>query len=392
MHAAAYGAVFAATIAFICPSASAAPPDEAMAGGPASDTSASDRSPSDTSASDTSASEGRGPLRVGISPFAPFIFTAETAEAPPRGFSIELWKHIAEKLGRDYEFVQAEGVAEKLQLLHTGRIDVAIGGISVTRAREEAADFTHATIRSGLGILVRAEDREYLGFWQRLHLRQSNWMLIIGFVVLVILSGHLMWLAERGRDAFHDKYFPGVLEGMYWAIVTASTVGYGDKAPVRWRGRLVAALAIVISLPLFALFTAELASTITVAEIDARIVGPGDLSGKRVGVVRGTSSATWTSESGLTLYQWDRAEDVYRALKDKNIDAMIYDAPNLKYYAQHDGRGLVKVVGGEFRSHNLAMAVAEGSPLREEINRAILDLVESKEMQRLQIDWFGTEE
>ena len=50
--------------------------------------------------------------------------------------------------------------------------------------------------------------------------------------------------------AVDDRYGPGVFEGIYWAVVTASTVGYGDKAPVRPLGRVLAMLVIIISLPM----------------------------------------------------------------------------------------------------------------------------------------------
>ncbi len=327
-----------------------------------------------------------GPLRVGISPFAPFVLGDRD---PPAGFSIDLWHQVSVELGVEYRFVRAPGVAAKLDQLARGDIDVAIGGITLTREREELVDFTHPSVETGLGILIRAGDVESPGFFARLRLGGRKWGLILGFLALIVISGHLVWWAERGRDAFNDKYMPGVFEGMYWAIVTASTVGYGDKAPVRWPGRLVASLVIVIALPLFALFTAELASTIVVAEIQSRIDGPEDLTGKRVGVVRGTASAEWAASRGLGLYQWDRAEEVYAALEEGMIDAVVYDAPNLQYYAQNQGRGRVQLVGGQFLAQNLGIAVREGSPLRERINRALLELNESGEIQRLRVQWFG---
>ncbi|MCG8423803.1 MAG: transporter substrate-binding domain-containing protein [Proteobacteria bacterium] len=328
-------------------------------------------------------------LRVGISPFVPFVFLGGTE---PEGFSIDLWRRVAVKLGQEYRFVESSGVAEKLGQLQAGEIDVAIGGITMTREREELVDFTHPSIESGLAIMVRAGEHRELGYFTRLNLGKGKWGIIIAFIVLIIVAGHLMWLAERGRDAFHDKYVPGVFEGMYWAIVTASTVGYGDKAPVRWPGRIVAMLAIIVALPMFALFTAELASTITVAEFESRIRGPQDLARHRVGVVRGTASATWSANQGLLIYQWDGVDEVYQALDQGVVDAIVYDAPNLQYYAQNRGRGKVELASEPFLLQDLGIAVREGSRFRERINRALLELVESGEMQQLRIRWFGKAE
>lgn len=329
----------------------------------------------------------RDELRIGISTFPPFVLTGGK---PHSGFSIELWRLVAESLDVDYTFVASTGVADKLARLRGDQLDVAIGGITVTTERERLVDFTHPVTDSGLGILVREGEGGGAGFFQRITFNDSKWGLVIGFLALVIVAGNLIWWAERGRESFSDKYFPGVFEGMYWAIVTASTVGYGDKTPTSWRGRAIAGLTIVITLPLFALFTAELASTITVAEIQSRIDGPEDLRDKRVGVVRGTVAADWAAGFGLELVQWDGIGEVYDALDREVVDAVIHDAPSLQYYAQNQGKDDVQVVGGLFQAQSIAFALNEGSPLREPLNRALLSLVESGELERLRVRWFGT--
>ena len=43
----------------------------------------------------------------------------------------------------EHEFVECTGVADKLKRLKEGRIDIAIGGITITEEREEIFDFTH---------------------------------------------------------------------------------------------------------------------------------------------------------------------------------------------------------------------------------------------------------
>jgi ABC-type amino acid transport substrate-binding protein len=325
-------------------------------------------------------------LRVGISPFEPFVILGGEQ---PRGYSIDLFKRVAEKLRVDVKWVEHGSVSEKLARLESAATDVAIGGITLTREREEIVDFTHPSYEAGLSILIRAEDEG--GVFARLWLAvtHSKISIILGFLLLIVVAGHLIWLAERGADAFNDKYNPGVLEGMYWAIVTASTVGYGDKAPVRWPGRGLAALLIIISLPMFALFTAELASALTINDIQGSIQGPEDLSTVRTGVLGGTASATWAAQRGLSTRRFDKIDDAYRALSANEIDAVVYDAPSLLHYAQTRGRGVVRTVGGVFQPQNLGMAVREGSRLREQINRALLELMAEGEVARLKADWFG---
>ena len=326
-------------------------------------------------------------LRVGISPFPPFV-----VEDGPKstGYSIELWQEVAVRLQREYEFVACTGAADKIARLQRGELDVAIGGLTTTAEREGHIDFTHPVYRSGLGIMLSGPaDRPSL--WYRVSdaLARTNSGVIIAFFIVVIVAGHLLWLIERNRGTFDKRYFAGVFEAIYWAIVTASTVGYGDKAPVRPLGRLIAMVVIVISLPLFALFTAELASAFTLQSIEASIRGPEDLIGRRVGVIRGTSSAKFAAERGLDIRQWDSAKDVYGGLAAGKVAAVIYDAPSLHYYATTEGADDVHMVPGSFDVRDLAIATQEGSLLREQINRTLLQIKASGKLSELRVKWFG---
>ena len=325
-------------------------------------------------------------IKVGISPFSPFSITDRKV---PAGFSIDLWASIAREMNLQYELVSFPGVAQKLQALQSQRIAVAIGGITITRQRERHMDFSHPTFRTGLDIMLPAGQ---IGFsWSAIGriITPGKLGIMIAFILLIIISGHLVWLAERGKDAFNDKYIPGVIEGMYWAIVTASTVGYGDKAPVKWAGRMVASLVIIISLPMFALFTAELASSFTLESMQSSIQGPGDLEGRQVGVLRGTASAWQVLELKASCVLFECITDAYQALKQGDLDAVVYDAPNMQYYLERHGEGRVTLLGKLFMKQLYGIAVYEKSPLLEGINLAILELTESGELDRIRADWFG---
>lgn len=324
-------------------------------------------------------------LKVGISEFAPFVL----GDKPPRGYSVEVWKRIAGDRGLRYQFVRCAGAADKLRRLREGELDVAIGGLTVSTDREVYIDFTHPTYRSGLGIMVRGQ-AQARSVWGTIFYALKTTPVIWNFIILMVVAAHLIWFAERGKDAFSDRYFPGVVEGLYWAVVTASTVGYGDKAPVKWAGRFLAMLVIVVALPLFALFTAQLTTAFTVDQMQHRQVGSlEDLHGGTVGVVQGTTSATLMARMGLRLAQWPSAARAYAALEAGQVDAVVYDAPALRYYANTTGKGKVVVGSQDFDPSNLAMAVREGSPLREIINRGLLQLGEGGVLDRLQVEWMG---
>jgi len=332
-------------------------------------------------------------LKVGISPFSPFaILTGEE----PTGASIDFWQQIALKLNVEYEFVECTGVADKLKRLKEGRIDIAIGGITITKEREEIFDFTHAQFRTGLDILIlRSENHSAISFISHLFTK-NKLMVLAGVLLLVVIAGHIIWLVERSSKrtttSFHQKYFPGVFEGMYWALVTASTVGYGDKVPKRWVGRILTGFLIILFLPIFGYFIAQLSSDLTLRNLKHHITGPEDLVGRQVAVVRGTTSQEYMEKQRSYIYAFDNVKNAYAALLAETVAAVVYDAPNLLYYANGEGKGKVMVVGKIFAPQDYAMALPQGSRWREKINRAILALMESGETRHIRSKWFGSED
>ena len=329
-------------------------------------------------------------LKVGISPFTPFVVLSKEG---PAGFAIDFWKKLADLLGTKYEFVECTGVADKLQRLDEGRIDVAIGGITITEERETQFDFTQPTFRSGLDIMIRT-DRDP-GFFTLLgSLFEKNKLFIfLLLVLLIVIAGHVIWLAERSTKKwstnFNRNYYPGVLDGMYWALVTASTVGYGDLVPKKWIGKVLSSLLILLFLPLFGFLIATLSSDLTLHNLKGNIQGPEDLAGKKVGVIKGTTSDAYMREKQSLLFKFESADQMFKALLVKAVDAVVYDAPVLRYYANTTGKGKVEVIGNLFERQYYGIAVRQGSPLREEINRDLLALDESGDVAANMEKWFG---
>ena len=332
-------------------------------------------------------------LKIGISPFTPFVISSEGIYT---GFSVDLWEVIAQELDFEYEFVWSPGVAKKLQNLSNGQTDVAIGGITITEDRETRVDFCHPHFHTGLDILTLSAAETSLIALVSSFFTRTKLLVIAGFILLLIIAGHIIWLLERrpqkDEKAFSHDYFPGIFEGMYWAIVTASTVGYGDKVPHRWAGRILAGVLIIITLPLFGFFIAELSSNLTLHSLKSTIHGPEDLAGHQVGVVMGTTSSEYMSARSTKISNYQKIDDAYQALLRGELDAVVYDAPNLLYFANGPAKGKVRVVGKIFAPQDYGIAVQQGSIWRERINRVVLDLIESGEMREIHDKWFGKRE
>lgn len=82
----------------------------------------------------------------------------------------------------------------------------------------------------------------------------AEWRPLVGtvvlFVGLLLISGTLMYIAEGGIQP--DK-LGDVPSAMWWAVVTLSTVGYGDVTPITAPGKVIAAVTMVFGIMFFAL-------------------------------------------------------------------------------------------------------------------------------------------
>ena len=83
----------------------------------------------------------------------------------------------------------------------------------------------------------------------------------------------------------------------------------------------------------------------------------------------------------------DQVETAYSYLLDGEVDAVIYDSPNLQHYARGENR--VRVTGPIFEAQHYGIALQRQSPLRELVNRSILRLKENGEYQRIYQKWFS---
>lgn len=106
---------------------------------------------------------------------------------------------------------------------------------------------------------------EALGTWERIA-RESS-VLKIGAVAggITLAGALLVWALERNAADTHIADFETAL---WWAIVTVTTVGYGDVTPVTPTGRFVAAILMVTGIGTIGLLASSVASVLVVDKKD----------------------------------------------------------------------------------------------------------------------------
>ncbi|MBW0174345.1 MAG: ion transporter [Vulcanococcus sp.] len=95
--------------------------------------------------------------------------------------------------------------------------------------------------------------------------RRKISVFLLTIVALVVLIGTLMYVIEGERSGFTS-----IPVGIYWAIVTITTVGYGDVAPVTTLGRFVASLVMLLGYSIIAVPTGIVSASLQEAQREQR--------------------------------------------------------------------------------------------------------------------------
>ena len=222
-------------------------------------------------------------------------------------------------------------------------------------------------------------------------LRVIGFSIVLFFVGLTVVA-HLVWWIERDDEdplGFPTAYTKGILDAYWWAVVTMSTVGYGDKRPKKIGGRAIAAIWMFIGIIWFAGLTATLSSALTVDRIKhGKIADLPDLYGKKVAVIEGTTSQDFLSYHDVKIVMTQSLDDLLATLKDGRADAVVYDAPPLMYAAKLDPS--IKVVGNMFarQQYGIVLPNTGGEALKELVDIQIMISRQNGEYQKIYDKWF----
>jgi len=90
--------------------------------------------------------------------------------------------------------------------------------------------------------------RNLIGLLETLFNSRRLRTILAALIFFIFLFGYLFYVSEPGVRNLGD--------GIWWALVTITTVGYGDITPVTTLGRVVASSLMLLGLGLIATITA----------------------------------------------------------------------------------------------------------------------------------------
>jgi ABC-type amino acid transport substrate-binding protein len=323
---------------------------------------------------------------------APRSLIIATKEAPPfsmktsdgrwTGLSIDLWRQIAAELNFKYEIREltlkqlVEGVAD-------GSLDAAVAALTISPDREKKVDFTHAFYTTGLGIAVAVKAHNpWLSVIRRFI--SVAFLKVVATLVLVLLGvGMLAWWFEHKKNPqqFDGSAARGIGSGFWWSAVTMTTVGYGDKAPITVAGRILGLIWMFVAIIIISSFTAAITSSLTVTQLETVITGPEDLPKVTVGTIENTTSESYLKQIHISFRSYASPQEGLAALKGGKIQALVYDAPILRYYIHQNHTGSLEVLPYRLLRQEYGIALQPNSPLRERVNVVLLQIIREKAWQ-----------
>ena len=325
-------------------------------------------------------------LKVGVSGSAPFVIQEEGGSS---GISLQVWRRIAEDNNLSYRLIQQATPQKGILALNDGEIDLLVGPISVTpdRLNLPGVDFTQPYFIGKEGILLPLKPSTLLNRLQ-VFLGWAALSSVLVLITVLLVVGSLIWLAERrsNSEQFPAQPLPGIASGMWFALVTLTTVGYGDKAPITRIGRGLTAIWMVTSLIAVSSLTASLASAFTLflsGDTNDSITDPAQLSGQRAAVLEGTSGAELARQRNMRIVPAKTLTAAIDHVLMNRAEAVIFDRPAIRFHLKNNPELAVQLAPFTLAEQTYGFAFRTGDPLRTPLNISILRLQSSGEVKTI---------
>ncbi|XP_078352309.1 uncharacterized protein LOC144637005 [Oculina patagonica] len=155
----------------------------------------------------------------------------------------------------------------------------------------------------------------------------DSWPLLLISSVMMLAAGIVMWITESrsNKKEFPRSFTRGAPEGFWWAFVTSTTVGYGDRCPRGVLSRFFAIAWTFCGLVIIAILTGKVATVLT----DFGFVGPYvPLYGAEVAAIANNSDFRLGVRKNArvnTVRNYKTYEEISQALADQEVKGALVD-------------------------------------------------------------------
>ncbi|WP_373055636.1 transporter substrate-binding domain-containing protein [Zunongwangia sp. H14] len=313
-------------------------------------------------------------LMVGVYSQPPYMIADDKGNWD--GISIRLWRAVADRMDVNYELKEISREAAVNALLQKEADIVLLE--DVTAAAEEKIDFSHIYHKASMGI---ASSRGMtLSSIAKAFFNQRFWYIAAMLSILLLIVGSIIYFIERSsnEESFGGErsVVRGIGSGFWWAGVTMTTIGYGDKSPVTFWGRAVALIWMLVAMAVTAVLTASLVSAV-MGNSASKIAVPGDLREMDMLAVEGSFAADYLQQERVAFKKSKDLPEAMKAVRDHKADAVLNSVPVMRFTINNDPDLALKVQPVNIDPHYYAFGIRQGDSLREPLNRAILAVINS---------------
>jgi polar amino acid transport system substrate-binding protein len=193
------------------------------------------------------------------------------------------------------------------------------------------------------------------------------------------------------RPHGHESVVDTLRDGIYWAVVTMTTVGYGDKTPKTTAGRVIAVVWMLASVALVSILSTSIVSRMTAERVVGGLrVTEADLVGKRLAAVAHSSGAEYLDERHLRYASFDDLAAAVTALGRGQADAVVNSIGALQYLVSSTRfKNTIRPPQAVLEPAYMAIALPLGSPLKKPLDEALVEITASQEWRQVEDGYFG---
>ncbi|XP_065574723.1 glutamate receptor ionotropic, kainate 2-like isoform X11 [Artemia franciscana] len=345
-----------------------------------------------------------------------------TGNARYEGFCVDLLKAISAIVGFQYviEFGPDKiyGAPDPdtgewnglVKQLIEKKADLAVGSMTINYARENVIDFTKPFMNLGISILFKIPSSQPTRLFSFMNpLAIEIWLYVLAAFVLVSFTLFVMarfspyeWQAPHPclKTDFVVNQFS--VSNSFW-FITGTFLRQGSGLnPKAASTRIVGGIWWFFTLIIISSYTANLAAFLTVERMITPIESAEDLADQSeiaYGTLGGGSTMTFFRDSKIETYQkmWrfmeSKQPSVFVSAYDEGINrvlegnyAFLMESTTLDYVVQRNCN--LTQIGGLLDSKGYGIATQKGSPWRDKISLAILELQENGIIQMLYSKWW----
>ena len=323
---------------------------------------------------DSVATDSEKHLLVGVQSQPPYIIKGNNDTWD--GLSIRLWRAVADKVDVTYKFVEIPEDAEPGKII-VNKSDILLLQ-DVSPVPDTLVEFSHIYYIDQMG--TATSQKLKLGSIANAFFNERFWYIAGSLSVLLLIVGTIVYFVERNgnEEQFGGErsIAQGIGAGFWWAGVTMTTIGYGDKAPATFFGRAVALIWMLIAMAVTAVLTASIVSAV-VGNEQSKISLPDDLRSMKVAAVEGSIAAEYLQKERIQFKAFKELSSALEAVNNDDLEVVLHNVPAMRYEINNDSDLSLKVKPVSLAPHYYAFAMQANNPLKSEINKALLEIIKT---------------